>query len=105
MRIFKCTVLLGTHMSHFDFTTIGGDILFHCGDITNNGKLSELKDFACWLERQNYAHKILIGGNHDYCMQDSIKESRKVVALARILQNEVAEIDGLKIFGSPYSVR
>lgn len=42
-----------------------GDLLIHCGDLTNNGTLSEIQVELDWLASLPHKHKIVIAGNHD----------------------------------------
>ncbi len=47
-----------------------GDILIHCGDMTNTGKASEIDDFVRWFASQPHAHKVMIAGNHDITLDE-----------------------------------
>jgi hypothetical protein len=42
-----------------------GDVLIHCGDLTNQGSLSELTKQVQWLEKADFECKIVVAGNHD----------------------------------------
>jgi len=42
-----------------------GDILIHAGDLTNQGSLSEFKKALSWLERADFALKIVVAGRSD----------------------------------------
>jgi len=101
----KLTFFSDTHSKHHDVTDLtGGDILIHCGDITRKGDLKELEDFAEFMSIQDYTHKIVIAGNHDFCFEDersdkaeTILEDHRIIYL-----NDCGiVIDGLKIWGSP----
>jgi hypothetical protein len=71
-----------------------------------------------------YKHKIVIAGNHDFALdkdsyERSLKKSKhtrfggeavnsedeihKLKSICTYLEHEVVEIEGLKIFGSPYT--
>jgi len=39
-----------------------GDVLIHAGDLTNQGSYSELKKAVDWIERADFAVKILVAG-------------------------------------------
>jgi len=45
-----------------------GDVLLHCGDFTNVGRLQEVEAFAAWFGLLPHKRKILIAGNHDLCL-------------------------------------
>ncbi|KAJ2969454.1 hypothetical protein NUW58_g9987 [Xylaria curta] len=42
-----------------------GDVLIHCGDLTNRGSFSELSKQVRWLEEADFECKIVVAGNHD----------------------------------------
>ncbi|KAI0452295.1 Metallo-dependent phosphatase-like protein [Xylaria acuta] len=42
-----------------------GDVLIHCGDLTNQGSFSELSKQVKWLEQADFECKIVVAGNHD----------------------------------------
>ncbi|KAI1753217.1 Metallo-dependent phosphatase-like protein [Xylaria castorea] len=42
-----------------------GDVLIHCGDLTNQGSYSELSKQVQWLEKADFECKIVVAGNHD----------------------------------------
>ena len=42
--------------------------LMHSGDVSMTGSAAEVTDLIEWFVALPYAHKIFIGGNHDYCL-------------------------------------
>ncbi|KAI1122999.1 Metallo-dependent phosphatase-like protein [Nemania abortiva] len=42
-----------------------GDVLIHCGDLTNQGSFTELAKQVQWLEQADFECKIVVAGNHD----------------------------------------
>ncbi|KAI1438311.1 Metallo-dependent phosphatase-like protein [Xylaria sp. CBS 124048] len=42
-----------------------GDVLIHCGDLTNQGSYNELSKQVEWLEQADFECKIVVAGNHD----------------------------------------
>ncbi|KAI2607936.1 Metallo-dependent phosphatase [Hypoxylon sp. NC1633] len=42
-----------------------GDVLIHCGDLTNQGSFAELSKQVAWLENADFECKLVIAGNHD----------------------------------------
>ncbi|KAI0405173.1 Metallo-dependent phosphatase-like protein [Xylaria palmicola] len=42
-----------------------GDVLIHCGDLTNQGSFGELSKQVQWLEQADFECKIVVAGNHD----------------------------------------
>jgi hypothetical protein len=47
-----------------------GDILIHCGDMTNTGKASEINSFVQWFASHPHSHKVMIAGNHDITLDE-----------------------------------
>src|SRR5258708_3180249 len=102
----KLVIISDTHEKHHQIDIPkDGDILIHCGDITMNGSLTALNDFAHCFKDQPQKHKIAISGNHDRCFENAYKDrAREILAENNIiyLQDNGIEIDGYKIYGSPW---
>lgn len=81
----------------------GGDILLVSGDLTAHDLHRQYIPFMDWIKRQDYKHKVYIAGNHDGCLEDgwSIPTSDGVI----YLRDNCCEIQGLKIWGSPWTPR
>lgn len=78
-----------------------GDMLIIAGDLTAKDEPEEHADFAEWLDVQPYRMKIVIAGNHDnHIDADLIGCLRNCY----YLQDSDIELEGLKIWGSPYSL-
>ncbi|KAL2120560.1 hypothetical protein VTJ04DRAFT_4587 [Mycothermus thermophilus] len=45
-----------------------GDLLIHCGDLTVNGTVEEVQRQVDWLKGLPHRWKVVVGGNHDYCL-------------------------------------
>lgn len=75
-----------------------GDMLLIAGDLASWGTLKELEEVNEWLATVPYEHKVIVAGNHDQAMRDRGKE---VFTNAIYLKDELVEIDGIKIWGSP----
>ncbi|KZV80741.1 Metallo-dependent phosphatase [Exidia glandulosa HHB12029] len=59
-----------------------GDVLVHAGDLTRRGHLHQLKETLEWVSRMPHPVKIVIGGNHDACLDPNMlsKMSKKHAA-------------------------
>lgn len=105
------TFITDTHTKHKHITgdLPGGDFLIHCGDITNRGFMTEIKNFLDWFDGvKGYEHKIFIAGNHDFGFQDNPKECAKLLENypnITYLQDTSVIIDGIKIYGTPWQPR
>ena len=105
MKIFNCTAISDTHTTHRMYDLPGGDILFFCGDWGERGTFTEFWDLCDWLREQDYRYKVMVGGNHDQIMSEDLAKCRKVADPSIILQENDVEIEGLRIFGSPMSLK
>ncbi|KAI1736713.1 Metallo-dependent phosphatase-like protein [Xylaria scruposa] len=52
-----------------------GDVLVHCGDLTNQGSFSELSKQVQWLEKAEFECKIVVAGNHDMTLDTEFYEA------------------------------
>jgi predicted phosphohydrolase len=94
-----------THLAHRDTTLPipDGDLLIHAGDGTLEGSIQETTHFLRWLSDLPHRNKILIAGNHDWLFQMQSLLARSLVpAGISYLEDSAAEIEGLKVYGSPW---
>lgn len=92
-----------THMRHQNIIVPDGDILIHAGDMCGHGSLEELVQVIEWLKTLPHKHKIVIGGNHDRCIEQMHYITKNLFAEAGItlLYDSGREIEGIKFWGSP----
>lgn len=96
----------------------GGDLLIIAGDITFQDKISEWASFFDWLKKQNYRKKVLVGGNHDNFLALSFPSSKDERDILQEIQGFIEteadfeylcdsgiEFEGLKIWGSPWTLK
>lgn len=130
---FRITGISDTHNKHTQLNgkLPGGNILIHSGDISSLGRKHEVEGFIKWFGKQDYSHKIFIAGNHDMSfdsetlLRDKLshfdgrtewdtecaegKPEWLVELLGNLpdgvhyLENSSVMIEGIKIWGSPYS--
>ena len=81
-------------------TLEGGDLLIVAGDLTARDRYEEYEDFANWLNTQQYKQKILISGNHDNQSMSQFDFNADIAYLC----DSGTEFDGLKIWGSPWTL-
>lgn len=81
------------------------DMLIFCGDFTAARSFDELPKFAEWLSKLPHKYKIFVAGNHDWCFEanksTSVQMLKDNVSNIYYLDNEMIEIEGLKIYGTP----
>lgn len=93
-----------THSRHWEMALPGGDVLIHCGDFCAQGGLPDAEDFAAFMAAQNFRHKIVIAGNHDWCFEDERRKQAQALLENRgivYLNDSAVEIDGIRFWGSP----
>ena len=54
----RIVVVSDTHNNHARLAVPPGDVLVHCGDLTNRGSAPELTDVNAWLASLPHAHKV-----------------------------------------------
>lgn len=93
-----------THGMHrrMDHMIPDGDLLLHAGDVTKNGKIEDLAAVEAFFREQPHAHKVFTPGNHDWIFQDEPLKACEMVPSAICLIDQGIEIEGLKIWGSPW---
>lgn len=84
-----------------------GDVLIHLGDVADKGSLEDVQDFALWLQRQPFAEKIVIEGNHDRDLSTPgrLQLARELGNTARVLMDETVSIAGgrLTVHGAAWA--
>ena len=106
----KIMFLSDTHGRHREITELYGqlpyvDIIVHSGDCTRYGEFDETDLFLLWYSQQNAKHKVLVAGNHDFVFQNKqrTKQLLELNTSITYLEDEYINIDGIGIYGSPWS--
>jgi Icc-related predicted phosphoesterase len=105
--MIKITFISDTHSKHAYCTPNlpGGDILIHSGDMSSMGYEQELYAFLKWFSKQKYEHKVFIAGNHDWIFERNPARAQEILSDFPdiiYLQDNSVELEGLKIYGSPW---
>jgi len=106
----KIMFLSDTHGRHLEITELYGelpyvDIIVHSGDCTRYGEFEETDLFMNWFSKQNAKHKVLVAGNHDFVLQQMDRRNWLLANNYGVtyLEDSFINIDGLGIYGSPWS--
>lgn len=108
----KVLAISDTHAQHSHFPKDyfrDIDMIIHAGDESNYYDVyrneQEFWDFLEWFRDIDVKFKVLIAGNHSSFINKNTKIVREACKKAEIiyLENELIEINGIKIWGSPYS--
>jgi Icc-related predicted phosphoesterase len=107
--MLKCIAISDTHMhslkSLLEYRS--ADLLVHCGDLLGYGDMKEWYKVFEELKavRDQFKHMIIVPGNHDRYLENCTyfcKEDLKGID-AHLLIDSGIEIEGKKIWGSPYT--
>lgn len=80
-----------------------GDVLIHAGDATGRGTVQELSRFNKEIGELPHPIKIFVPGNHDLGCEETPQIAKLISSnFTHYLVDESVEIDGVKIYGSPY---
>lgn len=103
--MLRIVCISDTHNCNEQIEIPDGDILIHAGDATIRGTFDEINEFASWFAGLPHRYKIFIAGNHDWLFETSPASARNFVRNIIYLQDSSVEIEGLKIYGSPWQPR
>lgn len=101
----KLVCISDTHNKLAKMNLPPGDVLVIAGDITNMGEVVELIQFnhVLGMHKDKYKHIVLIAGNHDWLFQKDPNLAKSLIPnVTHYLQDEMAEIDGVKFYGAPW---
>lgn len=84
-----------------------GDVLIHSGDLTGRGTLAQLQDEANWLASLPHRHKIVVAGNHDWCLyrdhERALAERMLYEAGVTYLRDATEWLpNGMSVYGTPW---
>lgn len=98
----RVVAMSDTHQWH-DFPVPDGDLLIHAGDMGLEGNSIELERFSNWWNKLPHEHKVFVPGNHDWIFQRAESNARIFLPTTHVLIDQPVEIEGKKIWGSPYT--
>jgi len=81
-----------------------GEVLVCTGDFSarKDGR-DRVVQFNEWLGRQPHRHKLVVFGDQEIWCDTHEDEARRLLSNATVLASEMVELDGLKIYGSPWT--
>jgi Icc-related predicted phosphoesterase len=98
----RIVCLSDTHNLHGRIRVPDADLLIHAGDATMHGTPEELEAFDAWLAGLPHRHKVVVAGNHDFLFEQEPERARGILHSAVYLQDSGVEIEGLRLWGSPW---
>jgi Icc-related predicted phosphoesterase len=99
----KIVVISDTHNQHPKLVLPEGDLIIHAGDISENGTNQECLEFLQWFSQLPFKHKVFIAGNHDFMLERASNSQIEFPEGVIYLRDSACEIEGLRIYGSPYT--
>lgn len=99
----RLVIMSDTHEGHRRLQVPDGDVLVHCGDITNRGAPKHMRDFDEWLGDLPHPYKVVVAGNHDWCLSWVSPQSKYEFKNAIYLEDSETVIDGKRFYGSPWT--
>jgi Icc-related predicted phosphoesterase len=85
-----------------------GDVLVISGDVSGKGSIAEISRFNHDLgeQRHKYKYVVMIAGNHDFLFEKDLYLAKSLIPnVSHYLQDELAVIDGVRFYGSPWQPR
>ncbi len=105
-KMLKIVCISDTHNCNGQISVPDGDFLIHSGDATTTGTVDEIVLFNNWFVSLPHKYKIFVAGNHDWLFETNNRFARNLFDKSIIyLQDSSVEIEGLKIYGSPFQPR
>ncbi len=114
-RTKRFIVMSDTHLfhSHINLTPLlksdADNVLLHCGDFTDSGTTGEVRQFVEYLQsiQHHFKSMVVICGNHETLFALKTKQERKecfedAIPNIHYLEDDSLELDGIKIYGSPW---
>lgn len=106
VKKMKIVCISDTHNCNEQIVVPDGDILIHSGDATTVGNIPQISAFNHWFKNLPHKFKIFVAGNHDWMFETNNSFARQMLDKSIIyLQDSTVEIEGLKIYGSPWQPR
>lgn len=104
-KSLKFVAISDTHCRHRSLRLPKGDVLLHAGDISYRSSRLEIIDFLDWFGKQPFTYKIFIAGNHDFFFEREKPSTIRGLIPDSVyyLKDESLVVEGIKIWGSPYT--
>ena len=103
----KCWLISDTHNHHGELQVpYGLDVIIHCSDESDHGNEwlnePESRAFFEWYSELDVKIKIFVPGNHSMAVEQGLIRPEQYPEV-RFLIHEQKEIEGLVVFGTPYT--
>jgi predicted phosphohydrolase len=99
----RVVCLTDTHHQFESLRVPDGDLLLHAGDHSRRGTVEELLAASQWLRALPHRHKVILAGNHDFCLREAGTTGPEMFEGMTYLLDQATEVEGLRIYGSPWT--
>jgi predicted phosphohydrolase len=104
LKHLRLVCISDTHNKIDQIRIPNGDVFIHCGDaviyLTSGRDLVRFNQFVGQLPHR---YKLFISGNHCICLDPTRPDlSRQILSNMTYLQDELIEIEGVRIYGTPW---
>lgn len=104
----KVVIISDTHNQLDKIQIPDGDILVHCGDLTMRGGIRETVLETSRLRElgDRFRHVVFVAGNHDFAFfPPGNPVGSSLIHGISYLEDDLLEVDGIRIYGSPWTPR
>jgi len=99
----RIVAVADTHLYHRELIVPAGDVFVHAGDLCRGGSLTELAEAARWISGLSHPIKIVIAGNHDWCLVREPAAARAVLGAGIVyLEDSGCVTNDVPFWGSPW---
>lgn len=100
----RLTVISDTHGEHEKLGVLSGEVLIHCGDMSNlfDSRVDDLERLDDWFGRQRFDLILCTGGNHDFALQERSGSGSNPFENAVYLEDRSYVHDGVTFYGAPW---
>ncbi len=106
VRVVRMRIVItsDTHLSHQKIDRLEGDVLIHCGDFYDGYHCEDpnLTEINHWFSEQDFAVKLLVGGNHDFPIFKNRKNIKELLNGVVYLEDSRFRFGGLLFYGTPW---
>ncbi|CAF3661460.1 unnamed protein product [Adineta steineri] len=104
LKHLRLVCVSDTHNDIHKIHIPNGDVFIHCGDAVNYNTCSnDLRVFNEFVGTLPHRRKLFISGNHCVCLDSKRPDrSQKLLNNMIYLQDQVIDIEGVRIYGSPW---
>lgn len=101
----KVTIISDTHNQHEALGTLSGDVLVHCGDMFSfqDWNREHLHRLDSWFSHQDFDLILCTGGNHDFVLEQALRENSQPFKNAVYLQDQKYKHNGVVFYGAPWT--